>query len=127
MNKNQLDNLRGIEARPILHTVDDLTNKEPRTLLYGYDVDRYTWHTYLGFDLKIKLVKYRGPHDCSKVDLIPCFPKSSEDFVPNKRLNPERCDFEFCALLKRAGIHLCFTKYIVRAEDTHARFYGCRL
>ena len=51
---------------------------------------------------------------------------SNYDFVPDKRLYPERCDYNFCRLLKEKGIHLPFTTW----DDTFAisdTYYGFTL
>lgn len=95
--------------------VTDLKNKKDRTLLYGYTCDRLTWHVYL-LDAEIYTVMYRfnGP-------LIDMPIKSNRDFVPNKRLYPAMCDFEFCCLLKKRGVSLCFTTYTPVKEEM---FYG---
>jgi hypothetical protein len=53
----------------------------------------------------------------------------NEDFVPDKRLYPARCDFEFCCALKRLGIDLPFTNFNVN-EAAHVLdngYYGMTL
>ena len=37
--------------------------------------------------------------------------KSNRDYVPDKRLYPEKCDYHFCKLLKEKGIDLPFTTF----------------
>ena len=51
--------------------------------------------------------------------------KSNEDYIPDKRLYPETCDFMFCALLKSAGIYLPFTAFDKNRPDK--KFYGFTL
>lgn len=97
-------------------SVEDLKNKDDRTLLYGFTCDRDTWHVYLKSG-KIFCVKYPYKGTPSLVSIC-----KNEDFVPNKRLYPERCDFEFCKLLKEKGINLPFTKWQELPETKG--FYG---
>lgn len=82
-----------------------------RTLLYGYNVDRETYHVYLQ-DGKIHGLIYLdagGPvplhYYAARVW------DNAADLVPNKRLYPDACDYEFCLLLKQRGIYLPFTTY----------------
>ena len=37
--------------------------------------------------------------------------KYNGEFIPDKRLYPESCDYEFCCLLKERGITLPFTRF----------------
>lgn len=121
MNKNQYLQLT-TEAAPELFRADAsvLVDQTPRTLLYGYTCDRETWHVYLA-DGAIHKVVYGYPkslelyvHQSQGLTL--------EDCVPNKRLYPEACDFEFCSLLTSRGINLPFTVW----SDTRppAAFHG---
>jgi hypothetical protein len=88
-----------------LFTGNSLKNQKNRTLLYGYTCDRETWHVYLK-DGGIFTVKYQSDKLPSLIDV-----RINEDYVPDKRLYPERCDFEFCELFKNKGISLPFTKW----------------
>lgn len=92
---------------PRLYLAKDLQNKTPRTLLYGYTVDRDTWHVYINYEGHIKTVKYAGL--AGEVEQI--HPRCNKQYVPNKRLYPAKCDYEFCKLLKEAGVHLPFTTF----------------
>ncbi|MCA1379476.1 hypothetical protein I6F34_01405 [Bradyrhizobium sp. BRP05] len=84
-----------------------------RTLLYGYDCDRATWHIYQK-DGELHRVIYR-PSDLdsrTKPEVHDHGPAlDAETLSPNKRLYPEACDFDFCAKLKALGVHLSFTTY----------------
>jgi len=88
-----------------LITAFNLNNLQDRTLLYGYDCARITHHVYLK-NRKIYAVVY----DYNKELVINNIHKN-EDYVPNKRLYPARCDFEFCCILKDKGIYLPFTTF----------------
>jgi hypothetical protein len=79
-----------------------------RTLLYGYDVERFTWHVFQmnGF---LHRVVYRMEE--------PLLANSSglrlrvDMLVPNKRLYPEGCDFAFCKKLRKLNAYLPFTTF----------------
>lgn len=118
---------------PWLLSVTDLTDQSARTLLYGYTVERHTWHVYLDAQGAITVLRYREIGGRSMLISATCGPsggcESNEDYVPDKRLYPESCDEEFCRLLHQAGISLPFT---TRTEDAHERrlaahggFAGC--
>lgn len=97
----------------------DLEGREDRTLLYGYTTERATFHVYLRDRVIYK--KIYGLADCAwecREDDI----EIDEHYVPNKRLYPEACDFEFCKLLRQRGVSLPFTTW----SDTREKkqFYG---
>lgn len=99
-----IDELGILEKEYPKITADNLTNKKNRTLLYGFTCDRDTWHVYL-FDMNIYVCKYAYGENPIDIGYI------CDEFVPDKRLYPARCDFEFCSLLKSRGIYLPFTTY----------------
>lgn len=84
---------------------------ETRTLLFGYDVERRTYHVFQ-YDRELHLVIYTpgkdGPtiHD-HKHDLS----LAIEDIMPNKRVYPALSDFGFCQALMNKGISIPFTTY----------------
>ena len=86
---------------------DCLNNKEDRTLLYGYTTERDTWHVYIK-DREIHTVWY-GNGDL--ITPIKVNVTRNSDYIPNKRLYPDRCDYEFCKLLIDQGEYLSFTLY----------------
>lgn len=100
-----------------------LENKTPRTLAYGFTTDRETFHAYLAEDGNVVRVIY--DHDGLLVDI-----KTEVDgllmteCVPNKRMYPERCDFEFCQLLMARQVYLPFTMYKMLAQEA---WYGKKL
>lgn len=106
MKIEEYEKLMG-EVESVL-TVDSLENKTPRTLLYGYTCSRDTWHVFINQFSEIVTIMY-GYGDNAPLNIIPI--QSNEDFIPDKRLYPACCDFEFCLLLKQKGIHLNFTTY----------------
>jgi hypothetical protein len=51
--------------------------------------------------------------------------RENEDYIPSKRLYPERCDFEFCKLLKETDVNLPFTTFDAKnAEYKKGPYYG---
>ena len=50
--------------------------------------------------------------------------KSNRDFVPDKRLYPERCDYHFCRALKEKGIDLPFLHWSEEIEPNEKGYYG---
>lgn len=100
-----------------------LRNQEDRTLLYGYTCERLTWHVYLK-DGVIHTITYNqtfenegvNAHQITEIDI-----KDNKDYVPNKRVYPALCDFEFCMLLRQNGVDIPFTTY---EEKPNKKFYG---
>ena len=104
MNQQEYNALQSVQNSII--SVDNLVNKTPRTLLYGYTLERDTWHVYLNSEGVIKTVKY-GYGDDAPLQEINI--KWNDEYIPSKRLYAERCDFEFCSILKQKNISLNFT------------------
>lgn len=95
-----------------------------RTLLLGYNVERDTWHVYL-YQHTIFTCYYSYKDSTPTIVAVDC----NEDFVPDQRLYPAKCDFEFCCALKRLGIDLPFTNFNVN-EAAHVLdngYYGMTL
>jgi hypothetical protein len=114
--------LAQVHHRPETVSARDLADQTPRTLAYGYTLERDTFHVYLSSD-GIHKVVYQNTapavlllhkHEREGLLLSEC--------VPNKRLYPEACDFAFCALLKARGIDLPFTNWNDR--QMARRFHG---
>ena len=107
MTAAEYKKLTEITPRVRLITAHDLTDKSGRTLLYGYTIEKLSWHVYLNYEEIIKTVIYEG-HGGEVKQLNP---ECNEQYIPSKRLYPSKCDFEFCNLLKEAGVHLPFTTF----------------
>lgn len=119
MRKSEYEKLEGLHD---VFTVDDLVNKDDRTLLFGYTLERDTWHVYLEKG-EIITIKYNGCMALSVPERIDI--RDNQRFIPSKRLYPECCDYEFCKLLKLEGYYLPFTFY--DEERGQATYYGRRL
>lgn len=127
MNKEQLAELLGRKEPVRLITVGDLRDQSNRTLLYGYTVERDTFHVYLR-DQKFHTYVYspryaeKPPYDDAMYyAFLPSVDVDGEYVVPNKRLYPAACDFEYCSLLLSRGVHLPFTTF---EERPPAQYYG---
>jgi hypothetical protein len=121
MTEAQLKELFGVTPGEVkLRARDCLSDLTPRTLLHGYFCNRQDLHVYLE-DEQIHRVVYEGSdlleHRTEEALLL-------EDFTVDKRLYPEQCDFEFCALLKRHDVNLPFTTFNPAREPE--QFYGKR-
>lgn len=108
---------------PEFVSVDDLTNKRDRTLLWGYTPDRASHHVYLKdgeihilvynrFD-GLEVLRHKSGHEIDVKD---------DGLIPSKRLYPEACDAEFCRILKERGFHLPFTTWDDQRQEKD--FYG---
>lgn len=100
---------------------NDLADLTPRTLVYGYDVDRSTRHVYIDEQGLIHAVVYDydkllKSHAFGAVPMEAC--------RPSKRAYPEKTDYEFAKLLAAADTELCFTTFddSVAVKD----FYGLK-
>jgi len=102
-------------------SVDELVNQEDRTLLWGYTCSRDSWHVYL-LDREINLFHFVYPKEKIKYLCQESFDLEKQSLVPDKRLFPEACDFEFCKLLKEKGLNLPFTVY--QTDRDPKQFHG---
>lgn len=120
MDKDQFSHLQRLQEGSQKVSVDMLRSDRPRTLMYGYDGEKNTFHLYLD-DQKVMHSVYYEPawpflllsHESgSDLDVQKC--------MPNKRVYPERCDFEFCEILKRMGALIPFTSFDEKVRPTTA-------
>lgn len=99
---------------------NELADQSDRTLIYGYTVGRETFHLYLEngtFNRVIydgDKVFLAGETELDTIELMQC--------VPDKRVYPERCDFEFCRILKSRDVSIPFTTFDPNVEAR--AFYG---
>lgn len=126
MNKEQFENLKGIEAKVIPPIgMTDLENQADRTLIYGYTWDRMTFHAYIK-EGRIHVVTYKHDYENDMPKYMKKIPvQINMDYVPSKRLYPEACDYEFCKLLKEKGCDLPFLDW--NAHRKKQTFYGYTL
>jgi len=118
MDLREYDRLREIkDMKPIVINKDILMPfLADRTLLYGYTCERNTWHVYMK-DAIIHKVIYRYDADPVEYEV-----NDNYDFIPDKRLYPETCDYQFCKILHRLGHELPFTNWDDEREVK--QYYG---
>ena len=129
MTKTELELIKNIDKMkddPIC--ADDLKPfLKDRTLLYGYTCDRCTFHVYLK-NMEIHTVIYDNDYSEDKIkpkNMREVCIKSNYDYIPDKRLYPEACDYQFCNLLKNCNMNLPFTSF--NEERPIQDFYGFTL
>ena len=103
---HEFESLKKVKQdKPTIITIEDLINRDDRTLLYGFTFNKDTWHVYLKNN-EIYTVVYEFNGRPQPIEV-----RTNEDYIPDKRLYPERCDFEFCNLLKQKGFELPFYQW----------------
>lgn len=125
MTLEEFEYLKNIDE--LINVKDLASNTKDRTLLCGCTCAGKTFHVYLKNN-EIHAVVYNNDYigDCTKPrDMKELVIKSNYDYVPDKRLYPEACDYEFCRLLKERGISLPFTFF--DKETPIQNYYGFTL
>ena len=86
-----------------------------RTLMYGYNTNRDTFHLFWKDNIIHSIYYNSTAHRIlsrvlyyDKIEALKC--------VPDKRVYPERCDYEFCKLLYSKGINIPFTTFVHNVE-----------
>lgn len=133
MNEKEFEFLKKHAFKQNIISVDDLFDKSNRTLLYGYTCERDTWHVYLkdGVITTLLYSKYNDNDDFENEHVIDgetykyvvVDVGANSDYVPDKRIYPNACDFEFCKLILENGGHLPFTGVAVDGVETK-QYYG---
>ena len=77
------------------------------TLLYGYDVDRNSFHVYLDGD-KIHRLVFKGDR---MVEYGAQAAWLTEKLIPNKRVYPEYTDRDFTDMVLSRGVQIPFTTW----------------
>lgn len=136
MNKDQYDTLQSDTSTDIaVIGASQLGNRVPRTLIYGYTLDRHDFHVYLGTDDAIHLLVCTGiskdPETGAERHLIldQAGPEGrpiqdNREYLPCKRAYPESCDFEFCRLLRTVGLHPSYTTFTEGADERRHEQHG---
>lgn len=124
MTQKEYDILEAANKKDEVISAKMLTNTTDRTLLYGYTCARETFHVYLKnneIHTIVYIDDYSGASRQPK-NIREILVSSNYEYIPDKRLYPETCDYEFCKLLKERNISLPFTAY---NEDRDVQdFYG---
>lgn len=123
MNKEQYRTLECSTQKKDEVSIDELIDRSDRTLIYGYTIDRETFHLYLE----------NGQFNLAIYDAYDCLVKSARgkaqmsvsDCRPSKRAYPERSDFEFAMLMKKKEANITFTTF--SKVNKEGRFHGKRV
>jgi hypothetical protein len=125
MNKSQYNKLSQKEVQPTTIGFSDLVNKKDRTLLYGYTIERDTFHVYLknkfihihiyGWDTD-DLQRGKFTKITKRGRVLPV-----EELIPNKRVYPAKSDYEFCKKLLDMGCEIPFTTF---EDGEEKQYYG---
>jgi len=120
MNIEQYNILRAARDEDKLHAADFAAGGE-RTLVYGYTVERYTFHVYLKDSLL-----HRHVYDGQRTIAHRSGPALDIwDVNPGKRAYPERCDYDFIRAFESMGGTMSFTHFNEEAElAEEPHFYG---
>jgi hypothetical protein len=118
MNADQYAQLTQSPAAAKVLRLVDLQDQTPRTLIFGYTCNRETFHVYIGKDHQLHVLLYSPIFDNESSDrfyILQHFEEGGQTdnhgFVPNKRVYPESCDFEFCRLLQTCDVNIPFTTF----------------
>lgn len=125
MNAEQLQHVERTAALPPVLDGNCLSDKTPRTLVFGYDSDATVLHVYLTDDGRIECIRYTY-----LAEGIPVLMSSADDrvitsnsaYVPEKYALPEACDHEFCRYLKLSGQPMSFAVYDSKRRP--AQYHG---
>lgn len=127
MTRDQYEALLEAERDDLICATDLEQPSKDRTLLYGYTCSRDTFHVYLK-DSMIHVVVYKTAKLEGKDEVVSMReikPKYNTDYIPDKRLCPNRCDFNFCKMLVARAFSLPFTSWTDEVEEKV--FYGLTL
>lgn len=102
MDKNEYAKLQSMDS---LVQLSDLSDQSERTLIYGYTCDRSTFHVYIRHN-RIFVIVYKTGEEAREINV-----STNNDYIPDKRIYPEACDYEFCKRLVEAGCNLPFTAW----------------
>lgn len=103
---NQLMHMHDSPSSLVIHVSDVLG--PDRTLVYGYTIDRNTFHAYKkDNELVVVIYDYGG----NLIFRDKGSALEADVFVPSKRAYPERCDYPFALILRSYNVHLPFTVY----------------
>lgn len=108
-----------------LHTVKATELGDPRTLLFGYNSAKNSFHVYLDGGLVHRLI-----YTWREEILVHCAGAEFDirDMVPDKRVYPLDTDFEFAKRALAMGVEIPFLPWDPERETNLNRFKGlvCR-
>ena len=120
MNKEQYKSLKNSNC---VICVDDVSNPlEDKTLLYGYTLDRDTFHVYVMDGTLHRIIYNRPSNILIKYDAGDSI--DIDKLIPSKRVYPQYSDFEFCQILIERGATIPFTTFDEEVGYPDVPFYG---
>lgn len=119
MTKEDYEKYKNTSAKSTVSMADMSDPSAAKTLLYGYTLDRYSFHVYTLGDGHIYLYIYKYEGKTFHYRKAKSF--DMRDLVPCKRTYPSATDFEFASFFKKNGIDISFTSLDDREQ---VDFYG---
>ena len=123
MNREEYESLKDVDPEIAMIDIDMLEDKSDRTLIYGYTCDRRDFHVFIDFGM-IHVFVYGDGYPLREDYYASDYKYEPQELVPDKRIYPEACDFEFCKLLKKFNIPLCFTSWNNVPDKPKGGYYG---
>ena len=123
MDANQLEEIRRIQNidHRALVSAEQFAAGGDRTLIYGYDVDRNTFHVYLKDGMLHRFVYRPSVQPRWPFAHVALHSMHGVDMVPNKRIYWEFSDFEAIRTLARLNISMSFIGSGATPEDITER------
>lgn len=118
MTFEEFQELRKVKEAPNMITLGHLKDVSDRTLVYGYTCKGDTFHLYLeGGYFNRFVYNSQGllSHEAYK-RIEPWYA------VPNKRVYPERCDYDFCKVLSSCRVDVPYTVFTKGVYER--QYYG---
>jgi hypothetical protein len=120
MNREQFQEIQKTQRCSHVIKGSDLENQDNRTLIWGYTIEREDFHVFLlNGEINIEVGNLKPRHQLQHWNENEV--QSNSEYVPDKRVYPEACDFEFCKFLKEAGVSIPFTTWTDREPQ---QFYA---
>lgn len=108
MNADELASLR--RFTPTIDAAE--LEGDDRTLLYGYDANRFDWHVYLEDGLIHRVIyTVNGLGRPSVISHESAASWPAEELWPGKRAYPESTDYEFAKRLIAVEVHISFLPF----------------
>ena len=98
-----------------------------RTLIYGCTSEGLIFHVYLK-KMQIHSVTYKMDYSTKKprpINMKEIKITSNADYIPDKKIYPEKCDFIFCKVLLDHDVDLPLAPFCV--NNSPKEFYGFTL
>lgn len=128
MNQDEFEKIEQLKLHRPAAMGADLKSQVDRTLIYGYNIQRQTFHVYLKAGVIHKVTYLETSQSATLLEhKIESEISSDESYAPDKRAYPERCDFEFCSLLTSHGAQISFTNFEGDRARAGGAYFGLTL